>query len=573
MSLSRRLVLLVACFAAALAAQPVVLEGGAVNVASYVPARFPNYGLARGSLFTVFGQRMGPNQIVFVQNFPVPAALGGTSIRVTVGNTNVDCLMIFSAAGQLAAILPSNTPLGAGTLRVTFNGQASNAINIRVVEHDPGILTISQNGLGPAVVTDPFTFTPNTVVNSFAPGDPAVLWVTGLGARAQDATPQVQDLQGSLDLTLRIGNKTITNFIYAGPAPTNAGLDQVNFFIPQDIQEGCAVSVVLQVGQAVSNFARMSISSNDKVCDDDPLALTRSEIRRQQTDNTLRVALALFDTNFANAAVITGNPAIDAPGAHDSRTETITARPFDAPFNVANPLVGLAPGSCLVVNQVYTNPAPPAFTNPLPTNVTTSVFARNPSNTMLTLPGNLVLTDNNTAQSAAALTFVKGQEWSVDFALVNSILMRTDEAHVSHVLRMNPEPFAAWSPSATEGKFMGVLRGDAIVQDLTITDLPATAENIVLATFLIQNPFWRTLINCSSRGGGPVVFPRHAFRTINCGPQSRCNGAANLLIVPSSPGSLGMTVGTPNSIGKVNAYDRVIILFSFTLPPALEPAK
>jgi uncharacterized protein (TIGR03437 family) len=182
MSLSRRLVLLVAWFTGALAAQPVVFEGGAVNVASFVPARFPNYGLARGSLFTVFGQNMGPANIQFVQAFPVGTQLAGSSIRVTVGNTNVDCLMIYSLAGQLAAVLPSNTPLGAGTLTVTFNGQTSNAIAIRVVEHDPGILTISQNGLGPAVVTDP-NFVPNTVVNSFAPGDPAVLWVTGLGAQ------------------------------------------------------------------------------------------------------------------------------------------------------------------------------------------------------------------------------------------------------------------------------------------------------------------------------------------------------------------------------------------------------
>jgi hypothetical protein len=67
MSLSRRLVFLALCFSTVLAAQPVVLEGGAVNVASFVPARFPNYGLARGSLFTVFGQNMGPANIQFVQ--------------------------------------------------------------------------------------------------------------------------------------------------------------------------------------------------------------------------------------------------------------------------------------------------------------------------------------------------------------------------------------------------------------------------------------------------------------------------------------------------------------------------
>ena len=566
MSFSGRLVFLMAWFAAALAAQPVVFEGGAVNVASFVPAQFPNYGIAQGSLFTVFGQNMGPADIQFVQAFPVGTQLAGSSVRVRVGNTNVDCLMIFALAGQLAAILPSNTPLGAGTLTVTFNGQTSNAIAIRVVAHDPGILTISQNGLGPAVITDPFNFVPNTVVNSFAPGDPAVLWVTGLGARSQDATPQAQDLQGSLGLTLRIGNRVITNFLYAGPAPTNAGLDQVNFVIPEDVEEGCAVSVVLQIGDAVSNFARMSISSDDKVCDNDPQALARADIKKQQADGTLRAALAAFDTTFTNAAVIAANPALDASGSHDGRIESITARFFDAPFNVANPVVGISPGSCSVVDQLYTNPPAPSAIAPLPTNITPSAFANGPGNVMHTLPANLVLADNNTAQSTADITFIRGQQWSANLALVNSALMRTDGAQVSHVLRMDPEAFAAWSPGATEAKFMGVLRGDPILQDLTVTGLPTSGDHIVGGTFLIQNPFWRTTINCSERGGAPLVFPRHVFRSINCGPQSRCNGTLNLTVIQRGPVSQGTTIGTPNSIGKVGGFDRVLVFFGFTLP-------
>ena len=567
MSLSHRLVVLALCLGAVLSAQPVVLEGGAVNVASFVPARFPNYGLARGSLFTVFGQSMGPANIQFVQAFPVGTQLAGSSVRVRVGNTTVDCLMIFALAGQLAAILPSNTPLGAGTLTVTFNGQTSNAIAIRVVEHAPGILTISQNGLGPAVITDPFNFVPNTVVNSFAPGDPAVLWVTGLGARSQDATPQAQDLQDSLDLTLRVGNRVITNFLYAGPAPTNAGLDQVNFFIPEDVEEGCAVSVVLQVGDAVSNFARMSISSGDKVCDNDPQALARADIKKQQGDGTLRTALAAFDTTFTNAAVITANPALDASGSHDGRIESITARFFDAPFNVANPVVGISPGSCSVVDQLYTNPAAPSATLPLPTNITLSGSANSPNSVTHTLPANLILTDNNSAQSTSDITFIRGQQWSANFALVNPTLARTDQAQVSHVLRLDPEVFAAWNPDATEAKFMGVLRGDPILQDLTVTGLPTTADHIVGGTFLIQNPFWRTTINCSARGDAPLVFPRHVFRSINCGPQSRCNGSLSLTVVQRGPVSQGTTIGTPNSIGKVGGFDRVQVFFGFTLPP------
>jgi uncharacterized protein (TIGR03437 family) len=568
MSVSRNVIFLALFFSGALAAQPVVFEGGAVNVASYVPAQFPNYGIAQGSLFTVFGEEMGPAQIVFVQAFPVGTTLAGSSIKVTVGNTTVDCLMIFSSAGQLAAVLPSTTPVGQGTLTVTYNGQVSNAIAIPVVEHAPGIFTISQNGLGPAVVTDP-NFIANTVVNSFAPGDVGVLWTTGLGARSQDATPQAEDLQGGLDLTLRIGSKTVTDFIYAGPAPTNAGLDQINFMIPEDAEEGCAVSVVLQVGDAVSNFTLMSIASDNLVCDDDPLALTRAEIQKQQADLSLRVALAQFDSNFTNAAVITPNPAIDSPGSHDGRVDTIRWRLFDAPWNPANPVLGLAPGSCNVIDQIYTNPAPPSATNPLPGGLAPVGFTTDPNNMMLTLPANLLLSDNNTPQSPADFTLVQGQEWRADIAIVDPALMRTDEGQVSHVLRMNPEDFAAWDPSSAEQQFIGVLRGDPILQDLVIHNLSTSSDHLVVGTFVVQNPFWRTTISCTTPGDQPFVIPQYVFGSINCGPQSLCNGNAVLNILHRGPSVAGTTLGSENSIGKINGFDRVLIFFSFTLPAAV----
>jgi hypothetical protein len=200
----------------------------------------------------------------------------------------------------------------------------------------------------------------------------------------------------------------------------------------------------------------------------------------------------------------------------------------------------------------------------LPTNITPSVSANSPGSVTHTLPANLILTDNNTAQSTTDITFIRGQQWSANFTLVNPT--RTDQAQISHVLRMDPEAFAAWNPDATEAKFMGVLRGDPILQDLTVTGLPTTADHIVGGTFLIQNPFWRTTINCSARGDGPLVFPRHVFRSINCGPQSRCNGTLTLTVVQRGPVSQGTTTGTPNSIGKVGGFDRVLVFFGFTLP-------
>ena len=73
--------------------------------------------------------------------FPLPLALAGTSIKATVDGTTVDLYMIYTSTKQLAAILPSQTPEGTGTLTVTYNGQTSAAAPIRVVRSAFGIFT------------------------------------------------------------------------------------------------------------------------------------------------------------------------------------------------------------------------------------------------------------------------------------------------------------------------------------------------------------------------------------------------------------------------------------------------
>src|ERR1044071_4033817 len=74
----------------------------AVNNASFINAGLPNGKLAPGVLAAIFGQAMGPSSIVRVPSFPLPTILGGTSVRITVGGTSVDCYMIYTIATQLA---------------------------------------------------------------------------------------------------------------------------------------------------------------------------------------------------------------------------------------------------------------------------------------------------------------------------------------------------------------------------------------------------------------------------------------------------------------------------------------
>ncbi len=101
---------------------PVISPGGIVNAASYTGPGAPGSGIAQGALFTLFGTGLGPSTGVSAQSFPLGKSLAGVTVQVTSGSTVVDAIPVFVSAGQINAILPSNTPLGADKVTVSYNG-------------------------------------------------------------------------------------------------------------------------------------------------------------------------------------------------------------------------------------------------------------------------------------------------------------------------------------------------------------------------------------------------------------------------------------------------------------------
>ena len=242
----------------------------AVNVASYANPNLPNGSLAQGSMFTVFGSNLGPASLVQSGNFPLPTSLSGTSIQATVGGTTVDCIMIFTSAGQVAGILPSTTPIGAGTMRVTYNGVATAPFPITVVEHSFGTFGINSAGSGPGVFTNANTVAVNTITNSARPGEMWDIWGTGLAAAPfSDAqAPVVQDLRqsGGFNVQVVVGGQQ-AEVVYAGRSGCCSGVDQIRFVVPQNVT-GCYVPAYLVVDGVPSNFTSMSIASNGGACSD-----------------------------------------------------------------------------------------------------------------------------------------------------------------------------------------------------------------------------------------------------------------------------------------------------------------
>ena len=250
-------------------AQPIFYPDGVLNNASYLDPSLPNSGLARGGIFTVFGQGLGPASLARAASFPLPLELAGTSIRVTVLRTTRDAIMLYAVDNQVGAILPSDTPEGEGTLTVTYQGQTNRfPARIRVVRRAFGIFTINQAGSGPGAITDA-NFATNTLTNAQQPGQIAILWGTGLGPVTFDERTQppggVEQLRIQPAPEVLVGGK-LAPVLYAGRSPCCQGLDQVVFEVPRDSPEGCYVPVAVRSAGAVSNFASMSISLRGKRC-------------------------------------------------------------------------------------------------------------------------------------------------------------------------------------------------------------------------------------------------------------------------------------------------------------------
>jgi len=269
--LVRACVVLVFAGAAALA-QPAVFANGMVNAASFVPAGLPSGDIAQGSMFAIFGQNMGPATAVWATTWPLPnsAGLAGVTVQVTdsAGQTRY-AILLFVAAGQINAVLPSATATGQASLKVTYNGQTSAPQTFNVVAHSVGLFALNVQGSGPGVVVQyhgsGHSF--NNISDSGIPGDVAVLWGTGLGPVTGDETQPPVQIPLGVGAEVWVGGQQVApaNVQYQGRS-TFAGEDQINFVIPNI--PGCYVPVFVKVGNVVSNTLSMAISANGGMCSD-----------------------------------------------------------------------------------------------------------------------------------------------------------------------------------------------------------------------------------------------------------------------------------------------------------------
>ena len=262
--------------------------GSVVNSASYAVSGQNGSGIAQGSIFTLFGQNLGPDRLVQAGPFPLTTKLGGTSIQITLGTVSWDAIMVYSSAHQVAAVLPSDVTIGDGKLTLSYSGSSARAIPIKVLSSAFGIYSVTANGVGAGAITTG-DYRVKTFSDAARPGDVLIIWGTGLGpVRGDESLAPLPD--ASFPATeVFVGNRPAP-LLSASRSGCCAGLDQIVFQVPPAIS-GCFVPVAVRSGGIVSNFVTIPIASQGGTCSD-PVGLPASLIAKAQSGQPIRVGVA-----------------------------------------------------------------------------------------------------------------------------------------------------------------------------------------------------------------------------------------------------------------------------------------
>ena len=259
------------------------------NNFSFTLPGLPNYGIAPGSIFIINGTGLNEQPLSEIQSSAgsgLLTTLNGTSITVTVNGVSTRPRLYYTSPTQIAAVLPSDTPVGSGVLTVTNAGLASVAVSILVVPSAFGLNTLSGAGSGRAVAQDS-EYALITSTHTAKPGQTIILW--GSGIRADTANddrtyPQEQNNLSNITTRVEIGGIS-AHVVYHGRSQF-PGLDQIVVTVPPNVRPGCWVSLVVQsgIGAALlsSNFTSIPVSSDGGLCSDQNPSLSQYETLSNQ---------------------------------------------------------------------------------------------------------------------------------------------------------------------------------------------------------------------------------------------------------------------------------------------------
>jgi uncharacterized protein (TIGR03437 family) len=229
---------------------PAIAAGGVVNAASFAAQVSP------GALATVFGSNFTGSGLDAIASLPLPASLGGVSVKVN----GVAAHLLYSSSNQINFQIPWETKPGSAPVIVTVNGLASKQVNVTVQAAAPGLFVSGSH----AIVQNYPDYSLNSSSNPVKASGTIIAYLTGAGAvsnqpadgAAAGSGSSLSTVTSPVSATIGGQNASVSS---AALAPGFVGLWQANIVVPSALTQG-DFPLIVSVGGQASNSANVSVT-------------------------------------------------------------------------------------------------------------------------------------------------------------------------------------------------------------------------------------------------------------------------------------------------------------------------
>jgi uncharacterized protein (TIGR03437 family) len=210
--------------------------------------------VAPGGLISIFGRDLSPVNVA-TREIPLPTALADSCL--TVNGTALP--MIFVSPTQINAQLPYNVE-GNATMVLRTPGGVSDNLNFRLLPGAASLFRVTEAEIPTVIRAKNQEFV--TLSNPIHPEDDIIILATGLGRTTPAVEAGVPAPSDPLPLVLLEPEVTLGGVKlpvgYAGLAPGEIGVYQINASVPHWVPTGTQIPLVIrQDGHQTSVFVRV----------------------------------------------------------------------------------------------------------------------------------------------------------------------------------------------------------------------------------------------------------------------------------------------------------------------------